>query len=63
MKIFYDKDGNVTGFVEGATPEIEANIKMKGQKEVTLPDDVAALVMEPGEPLSATDITIDQQSK
>ena len=62
MKIFYDKQGNVVGFVDGATDDIESGISMKGATEATVPDDIADRIVDPFDPLTHQDITIDQQS-
>ena len=51
MKLFYNEDGVVVGSIEGATPEIEAGIKIPGTQEIQVPQELAERLESPTDSL------------
>ena len=59
MKLFYDENGKVIGSVTGASPEIEAAIKVPDTKEIYVPPELAEKLDSPDDALSPRDLCVE----
>ena len=59
MKVFYDKDGNVVGMIDSATPAIEAKMTMADRLESRVPSPIAERLRNPNDPLLHTDLAVE----
>ena len=58
MKVFYDKDGNIMGAIEGASKTWEENIKHPIYDEATVPKETEEKIKNPDIPLGVYDLEI-----
>lgn len=47
MKVFYNDKGEIKAIIEGATPEIEANMSMPNYSDVVVSEELAKRVNDP----------------
>ena len=59
MKIFYDDNGKVTGYVSGAYSEIEENISIPGSNELIASEDIKLRIEDVTDPLTYEAIKVE----
>lgn len=50
MKVFYDDQGTVVGWVNGSNPSIEQEISVVGASDTKVSEDLAAVINDPSTP-------------